>query len=352
MEFQVSIYGVSNGFDYWSRIEDDYSYYSSFYSDVVHKRNEMQIEIRNVRGKKYSYYNYLIYENVLNKEGRSDSFFGLTLRFDAYCLDVQNVYRILDITFKRKLLNEIVKKDGGAYQFLVDDLKSVENYMMSDVEPFVAEKITSILSQQDDFVPIGDDFLMQQSKSCINLIDAKNQDSVLSSVKSGVLIVSEYCNSWLSQSRENELNDTIKTLNDTIKTIEEEMGKQKKKIGFLEKQKTNNQEKIREAIKSLRDILDSPEGGNFDKRREESNVPIIEVEKKQNETLLFLQRFHLHVIVLLLICLILLALLVFNNHVGDMKGNVTTEQDTIIKVDSLSHDMQDTINENNHDTNQ
>lgn len=97
MNVEVFIYGTPTGNCFYGKT-DEKIYFDTFYNGD--KANYLSVKIRKAGDNKvYCYYNYLVYQNVIGKQGRPGSFFGITLRLDAYCMDIQNIYRILDNVF-------------------------------------------------------------------------------------------------------------------------------------------------------------------------------------------------------------------------------------------------------------
>ena len=105
MDIEIFVHGVPNGQSFWGK-EEDRNYFGNFYgqsnSDVV----KYLIQTRSSNGKTYCYYNYLVYQNVIGSDGREGSYFGLSIRFDAYCKDFIGIYKILDTVFTAHVLNK------------------------------------------------------------------------------------------------------------------------------------------------------------------------------------------------------------------------------------------------------
>ena len=109
MIIDLILHGVPNGQDVWG-VNDDSHYFSTFYVQKDEKEI-LTIEIRNVSGKAYCYYNYLKYNGVTASDERAGAYLGITLRFDAYYKDVMNVYRLCEIVYNN-LLDTILVKNG------------------------------------------------------------------------------------------------------------------------------------------------------------------------------------------------------------------------------------------------
>ena len=116
MEVELFIHGVPNGEGFWGK-EDDRNYFGTFYD---HSTDEVKFLVQNraSKGKLYCYYNYLVYKtvgsptpNVVAYDGRDGSYFGLSLRLDAYCKDVMNMYRILDTIYNIYVCGSLLKME-------------------------------------------------------------------------------------------------------------------------------------------------------------------------------------------------------------------------------------------------
>ena len=92
MDLEFFIYGAPKGNSYNGK-EEEKRYFDSMYNGSS-KINEIQIEIRKsgASQKMYCYYNYLIRQNVVDKDGRPGSFFGFSLRSDVYWVNFHNIY--------------------------------------------------------------------------------------------------------------------------------------------------------------------------------------------------------------------------------------------------------------------
>lgn len=128
MDIEIFVHGVPNGQSFWGK-EEDRNYFGNFYgqsnSDVV----KYLIQTRSSNGKTYCYYNYLVYQNVIGSDGREGSYFGLSIRFDAYCKDFIGIYKILDTVFTAHVQNKILKYQNGNYKYTIADFVSASDIM-------------------------------------------------------------------------------------------------------------------------------------------------------------------------------------------------------------------------------
>lgn len=128
MDIEIFVHGVPNGQSFWGK-EEDRNYFGNFYgqsnSDVV----KYLIQTRSSNGKTFCYYNYLVYQNVIGSDGREGSYFGLSIRFDAYCKDFIGIYKILDTVFTAHVQNKILKYQNGNYKYTIADFVSASDIM-------------------------------------------------------------------------------------------------------------------------------------------------------------------------------------------------------------------------------
>lgn len=105
MDIEIFVHGVPNGQSFWGK-EEDRNYFGNFYGQSGSDAVKYLIQTRSSNGKTYCYYNYLVYQNVIGNDGREGSYFGLSIRFDAYCKDFIGIYKILDTVFTAHVLNK------------------------------------------------------------------------------------------------------------------------------------------------------------------------------------------------------------------------------------------------------
>jgi len=86
--------------------EEERSFLGNLYNNSA-DRQRFLIQVRN----QYSYYSYLVYESVVGNDGRDGSYFGMTLRFDAYCRDFMSIYRILDMAYNSYVVGKLLAVD-------------------------------------------------------------------------------------------------------------------------------------------------------------------------------------------------------------------------------------------------
>lgn len=131
MNVEIFVHGVPYGESFWGKDNDDRDYFGVFYDQSCSDRVKFFIQTRSYKGKTYCYYNYLVYKDVIANDGRSGSYFGLSIRLDAYCKDFMSIYKMLDIVFSAYVLNKILKVNNGKYTYLISKFKSELDIMES-----------------------------------------------------------------------------------------------------------------------------------------------------------------------------------------------------------------------------
>ncbi len=214
MDVELFIHGVPNGEGFWGK-EEDRNYFGTFYdnsSDEV----KFLIQTRAIKGKNYCYYNYLVYKtagaqtpNVVANDGRDGSYFGITLRFDAYCKDITNMYRILDMVFGVYVMGTLLKMEKTKLKYTTPDFKSVSNVLES-IEKVVIQLIRNAFSGES-FTPLDGFATAGGNCPTINLYDC-TAENVMSAVKQySRIAVSPYYPSGREVAIQQQYNSQIQT---------------------------------------------------------------------------------------------------------------------------------------------
>ena len=186
MDVELFVHGVPNGEAFWGKDETCRNYMGQFYVKCTDEVRFL-IQTCELKGKRYCFYNYLVYKsagalepNVVGFDGRDGSYFGLTLRLDAYCKDVAKVYRILDTIYNVYILGKILKMDKSKLKYVTPDFSGVSTQLQ------LVETATMQLIQNafvaSDFSGINDFALGGTTLSKFNLNDC-TQDRVFDHIK-------------------------------------------------------------------------------------------------------------------------------------------------------------------------
>lgn len=139
MNVEVFIHGVPYGESFYGK-DEDRNYFGSFYDQSCSDSVRFFIQTRMSNGKKYCYYNYLMYNNIIGNDGRSGSYFGMSVRFDAYCKDFITLYKILDVAFCACVQNKILNVQNGNYKYAIQSFASSPDLMKN-----VCDKILQLI---------------------------------------------------------------------------------------------------------------------------------------------------------------------------------------------------------------
>lgn len=237
MDVELFVHGVPSGEGFWGK-EDDRNYFGTFYdhsSDDV----KLLIQTRTLKGKSYCYYNYLVYKtagsqvpNVVANDGRDGSYFGITLRFDAYCKDFANMYRILDTVFNVYVMGSLLKMEKTKLKYTTPDFTSVSN-VLDGIEKSIIQLIQNAFSN-DSFVRL--DGFATSGGNCPtrNLYDC-TLENVMSAVKQySRVAISPYFQSSKEATIQQEHNSQIQNIQqqyeNRLKEVSDVYAKEKNEI--------------------------------------------------------------------------------------------------------------------------
>lgn len=183
--------------------QNDKDYYKPFYCEQQ-ESILMTVEVVDRPHGVSTYYNYLRYNNVISS--RKGSYFGMTVRVDgSYCLDVKNMYLILDNLFNKMIVGKILRQVENNYEYIVDSF-SVEKEI---IEQQFSNMFGSFFSSSD-FKDISRKNVSAQKKLTINPYDLT--PSIVSDVfLSGVKL-------YLSTSYPSKQTQSVQAIIDQAKT--------------------------------------------------------------------------------------------------------------------------------------
>ena len=239
MELKLFVSGVPSGENLWGN-QSDSTYFGTLY---INSKENMKFDIRlnKTDSKIYAYYHYLVYNTINDYDGRTGSYFGLTIRLDSFCIDFRTIYNVLDIIYRKKIVGTILKEvNGGRLQFTCPsfDKRDAE---LSDLEKTIRNLLGTSLYNSDfrsiPSMPTGKGLikLNWDDASQSNVIQAVGQYafcSISSEYESQSVIArlkEEYQRG--SASRQNEINILSGELQDANKkedALQEEIKKLKK----------------------------------------------------------------------------------------------------------------------------
>lgn len=237
MDVELFVHGVPSGEGFWGK-EEDRNYFGTFYD---HSADEVKllIQTRPLKGKLYCYYNYLVYKtvgaqapNVVANDGRDGSYFGITLRIDAYCKDFANMYRILDTAFNVYVMGSLLKMDKTKLKYTTPDFVSVSN-VLEGIRDSIIQLMQKAFSN-DSFVRL--DGFATSGSNCPkrNLYDC-TPENVMSAVKQySRVAISPYYQSSKEAAIQQEYNSQIQNIRqqceNRLKEVSDAYAKEKNEI--------------------------------------------------------------------------------------------------------------------------
>lgn len=276
MEVELFIHGVPNGEGFWGK-EDDRNYFGTFYD---HSTDEVKFLIQNrvSKGKLYCYYNYLVYKtvgsqtpNVVAYDGRDGSYFGLSLRLDAYCKDVMNMYRILDTIYNIYVCGSLLKMEKSKLKYTFSDFANVE----TKLKTIEAETIKLIQNgfYADSFMPLDGFATGSGNASVFNLYELTTADAMQVMKQSGKIMVSPYYptmrekkiqqqhDSQIENLRQqcdrekSELKASLTPLKAQVSTLQQEVSLRDKTVNQLQKdlQSVGQNKHVGQLVATLKD---------------------------------------------------------------------------------------------------
>lgn len=121
MDLEIFIHGVpNNGRKIWGKNED-LPYFRNFHAISDNEKTKFLIEFRNLNGRNYCYYTYLKSQNIIAFNGRSGSYFGISIRIEAYCADFINMYRLMDVVYNKYVIGSVLSQNGENQKYLTPD---------------------------------------------------------------------------------------------------------------------------------------------------------------------------------------------------------------------------------------
>ena len=208
MEVELFVHGTPLGADFWGKKEDK-NYFVPFYNGSSDELKFL-IQIRPLNGKPYCYYNYMVYKDVICNNGRSGGYFGISLRFDAYCNDAMTLYRILDTIYNVYVLGKILKADKSKLRYTTQNFESVSGYL-KNIEDTALQLVQKAFVNES-FVGLNGFSTGNGNDSVRNLYDCTNE-SILSTIRQyGKIAISPYYPSDKEKALQKECETRIQTL--------------------------------------------------------------------------------------------------------------------------------------------
>lgn len=205
------IYGTPLGFNSYEGDESYDNYLKGFY--ISSRRGKRMMVNRRAGG--LTTYNFLVY-NLVESEGRPNSFFGMTIQIDnnQYCADFQKIYEWFDYVFE-KIQNEkhIFRKDStgnvlNPLKYAVAKFKDCPKDVIwiKSVLPNIFSPASGIVLKEYD-----SSFLFEKTGQVVALNPQESNDIVLTAFR-------RY--DWVSISPDNPLLAESKRIDDAISELD------------------------------------------------------------------------------------------------------------------------------------
>lgn len=154
-KYKVFLHGVPVGHEICGDTTDiEREYLRQFYGMKTDTPTVMRTDIING----VAYYSYLRENYFSNAEGRSGSYFCITISpGNLICKDVQTLYTILEETYKRICVGSLVREDANGGSFLVREMDGTmyQGRAIADYIQAVIEQNTDRLIDKSLMEPIG-----------------------------------------------------------------------------------------------------------------------------------------------------------------------------------------------------
>lgn len=174
LSMKLLVHGVPKGHQIWNGDQDDKRYLVTMYgrTDIVKMDKAMLVEVKSLGGNVYTYYTLFVSNNVSNSDGRASSYFALSIRLNAYYLDVQNMYRILYSAYDKMCIGLCVDDcQNGNVKFRIADFDNVGDKLKT-IEKSVIGYISTFSNDSDIVSLSGFKANVQNKAQQINLQEA------------------------------------------------------------------------------------------------------------------------------------------------------------------------------------
>ena len=212
MDVELFMSGTPAGESFWGK-EEERNYFGTLYNDDKDK-SKMLVQVRKAQsGKKYCYYNYLVYDGVVASDGRAGSFFCVSLRTDCYCREYGNMYSLLDGIFRERIAGHFLKRtQGGVLKYEIANFDSVSAEIKGIFEE-IMRRMRGLFSAES-FTGL-DGFATQSSAIAkVNLYDC-TEEKVAEYVKRyGAVELSPYFPTEKEMAERRETEEKKRTVNE------------------------------------------------------------------------------------------------------------------------------------------
>lgn len=345
MNIEVYLHGVIRGQDFSTQNEDK-EYLRQFYNIAQNSKASTQFIVEVVRD---NIYYTLLKSNLLNIDGRSGSYFGLTLRLDKYYSEnTENIYILLDNIYSNKVLNNIIKDSKYIVSEFSDNrTKEIEKIIIEYIE----KKLGYYLKQIDNTFSNRKGNIVK-----LNINEVSNQHIISILKKNSIICLSPEYPTY---------NEQVKKLSKRLENKISEYSSLENTIRNLTGEKNNLEMQNRELRESNRKLQNQK---SFMENIDKIETPIEEIaeylrERKSvaNKGFFIFTKKILLIIIAILLVINIVFFNKFSNTLKEIKRNTTpqTEESPIENntedsydkpIDSIKYDTTKFNNNNNNDT--
>lgn len=191
LNISLFVHGVPMGQKMWGPKGDDQRYLSSFYGPKWESPEVMKVEVMTFGGVTNCYYSFVKGQNVCDSQGRAGSYFALTLRINAFYVDVQNMYNILKAAYEKMCVGLCVQDTGAMIKYLVADFQSIDS-KLKDIENHIVNYIGEFSINEDIVSLSGFPAISQGASLNVNLHECMKNVALDCLKKAGKIMVSPY----------------------------------------------------------------------------------------------------------------------------------------------------------------
>ena len=240
LNIDLVVHGVPMGQKMWGAKHEEELFFSSFYGAQWQETEVLRVETQTFGNVTNCYYSFVKGNGVCDSNGRSGSYFALTLRMNCFYADVQNLYNILKAAYAKMCVGMCLQESNGVLKYTVSDFSSKENEFLN-LQKQLRGYIENF-SVESDLMSLAE-FNKASTGNYISLKDCVKANA-LKLAKLGSFKVSAY---YLSASDQNTLNKYKTELDSTKKKASEELDAQRQSYhGQIENLRKENEEKLRE----------------------------------------------------------------------------------------------------------
>lgn len=262
LNIDLVVHGVPMGQKMWGAKHEEELFFSSFYGAQWQETEVLRVETQTFGNVTNCYYSFVKGNGVCDSNGRSGSYFALTLRMNCFYADVQNLYNILKAAYAKMCVGMCLQESNGVLKYTVSDFSSKENDFLN-LQKQLRGYIENF-SVESDLMSLAE-FNKASTGNCISLKDCVKANA-LKLAKLGSFKVSAY---YLSMTDQNTLNKYKTELDSTKKKASEE----------LDAQRQSYQSQIAEQEKKFNSNIEIIRKENADKLREKDAIYKTEIEK-------------------------------------------------------------------------